>query len=179
MLGLPTQVGGSASPNLKEYIRRAINYDHMDMEYTFWQMFYLCTGPNRVYNTTKLHKQTKNQWARDDPAFVVVLLAMVAVATLAYAIAFRVSSAWQLIRLLLSAMLIDFIGLGFVTATVGWWLSNKFLRVPPRAHNIEQAVEWLYAFDVHCNSYFPLFLLLYPAQFFLVPVLLKPVFVST
>ena len=71
-------------------------------------------GPNRVYNTTKLHKQTKNQWARDDPAFVVVLLAMVAVATLAYAIAFRISSAWQLVRLLLSAMLIDFIGLGVV-----------------------------------------------------------------
>eukprot|EP01051_Picozoa_sp_SAG22_P021127 SAG22_NODE_4542_length_1239_cov_2.242105_2_plen_307_part_01 len=98
------------------------------------------------------------------PPRLQVLLAMVAVATLAYAIAFRVGSAWQLVRLLLSAMLVDFIGLGVMAATAGWFVANKWLRVPPRAHNIEQAVEWLYAFDVHCNSYFPLFLLLYPGQ---------------
>jgi hypothetical protein len=58
-------------------------------------------------------------------------------------------------------------------------VANKWLRVAPRAHNIEQAVEWLYCFDVHCNSYFPLFLVLYPLQFFLVPLLLKPVFLAT
>ena len=33
---------------MKEYVRRAINYDHMDFEYTFWQMFYLCVAPARV-----------------------------------------------------------------------------------------------------------------------------------
>ena len=38
---------------MKEYIRRAINYDHMDLQYTFWQMFYLCVAPARVYRTTK------------------------------------------------------------------------------------------------------------------------------
>ena len=36
-----------------------------------------------------------------------------------------------------------------------------------------------YAFDVHCNSYFPLFLIIYVLQFFLTPVLLKPIFLST
>ena len=38
---------------MKEYVRRAINYDHMDLQYTFWQMFYLCVAPSRVYKTTK------------------------------------------------------------------------------------------------------------------------------
>jgi len=32
---------------------------------------------------------------------------------------------------------------------------------------------------VHCNSYFPLFLIIYVLQFFLTPVLLKPIFLST
>jgi hypothetical protein len=39
-------------------------------------------------------------------------------------------------------------------------------------------VEWLYAFDVHCNAFFPLFLLLYVAQYFLLPVLLNDGFVA-
>ena len=66
------------------------------------------------------------------------------------------------------------------------------------SHAVEQRVEWcvmpcpwgfirrvtgddcchrLYAFDVHCNSYFPLFVALYGVQFFLSPLLLAPGFV--
>lgn len=179
--GLSTSAcrGAAANNNVKEYIRRAINYDHMDLQYTFWQMFYLCVAPSRVYKTTKLHKQTKNQWARDDPAFVVVLACMVAMASLAYAIAFQVSSVWQYVRIVISAILFDFLLVGIVVASASWWFANARLRVPPTVHNVEQRVEWLYAFDVHCNSYFPLFLAVYVTQFFLVPVLLKPIFLST
>lgn len=67
-------------------------------------------------------------------------------------------------------------------------LSNRYLRtVATLSHSVEQRVEWcacgvphaqtwraacarmltraarLYAFDVHCNAYFPLFIALYGA----------------
>lgn len=32
-------------------------------------------------------------------------------------------------------------------------------------HSTEQAVEWAYAFDVHCNSFFPMALITYVLQF--------------
>lgn len=32
-------------------------------------------------------------------------------------------------------------------------------------HSTEQSVEWAYAFDVHCNSFFPMFLITYVVQF--------------
>ena len=180
---LPMQVGGGRRSNesaIREFLHRAVHYDHMDLEYTFWQMFYLCVAPARVYRTTKLHKQTKNQWARDDPAFLVVLVSMVAVASLAYAVAFRASSVWVYLRVVLSAIVFDFFVIGACIATVAWWFANTKLRVPPTVHNVEQRVEWMYAFDVHCNSYFPLFLVIYVAQFFLIPLLLKePCFLCT
>ena len=44
----------------------------------------LCTSPKTVYRHTSYHKQTKNHWARDDPAFVVVCCALVAVTAVAY-----------------------------------------------------------------------------------------------
>ena len=38
----------------------------------------------RSYRQTSYHKQTKNVWARDDPAFVVVSAALVAAVSLVY-----------------------------------------------------------------------------------------------
>ncbi len=42
--------------------------------------------PVHRYRHTAYHKQTKNQWARDDPAFVIVTCALVMLAALAYCI---------------------------------------------------------------------------------------------
>eukprot|EP01047_Picozoa_sp_COSAG01_P065057 COSAG01_NODE_8717_length_2687_cov_1.817233_2_plen_154_part_00 len=77
--------------------------------------------------------ETKNQWARDDPAFVVVLVTMVAVASLAYAIAFRVSSLWMYLRVVISAIVFDFFAVGFFVATAAWWarLGRIYLLQPP------------------------------------------------
>lgn len=49
-------------------------------------MLQLCVSPKTAYRHTSYHKQTKNQWARDDPAFVVVLCMLVAAAASAYCI---------------------------------------------------------------------------------------------
>ncbi len=47
-----------------------------------------------------------------------------------------------------------------------------------RVHSVDQEVEWLYAFDVHCNGFFPLFVLLFVGQYFLSPLLMGNGFVS-
>ena len=82
-LGIRSTRLGSLSL-LPQYLRRMTRVSQMDMEYTFSQMVYLCKSPSKVYTLTKYRKQTKNQWARDDPAFVVILLLMVTAATIAY-----------------------------------------------------------------------------------------------
>ena len=74
----------------------------------------------------------------------------------------------------LAAVAVDFILLGVGTSTLCWWLANNYLLAGKgsHTHTVEQRVEWLYAFDIHCNSFFPLFLLLYVIHFFLLPFLL-------
>jgi hypothetical protein len=44
--------------------------------------------------------------------------------------------------------------------------------------SVEQEVEWLYAFDIHCNSFFPFFVLMYVVQFFLSPLIIGPDFLA-
>ena len=37
------------------------------------------------------------------------------------------------------------------------WISNNFLRTK-QPFAVDEKVEWAYAFDVHCNAFFPLLL---------------------
>uniref|UniRef100_A0A0E0AZE7 UNC-50 family protein n=1 Tax=Oryza glumipatula TaxID=40148 RepID=A0A0E0AZE7_9ORYZ len=70
-----------------------------------------------------------------------------------------------------SVVLVHFLFAGIVLATLCWFLTNSYLREEPNSHVVEQRVEWLYAFDVHCNSFFPAFVILYVLQYFLSPLL--------
>ena len=54
------------------------------------------------------------------------------------------------------------------------FFANRVLVSPPsHATPADSSVEWAYAFDVHTNAFFPLYLTLYLAQLFLVPIILK------
>eukprot|EP01089_Gocevia_fonbrunei_P016427 TRINITY_DN5082_c0_g1_i1.p1 TRINITY_DN5082_c0_g1~~TRINITY_DN5082_c0_g1_i1.p1 ORF type:complete len:249 (-),score=-6.23 TRINITY_DN5082_c0_g1_i1:2-748(-) len=173
MLPLSHQRYTTSTSYFPEYLRRIFHYPQMDLEYTFWQMFYLCINPSRVYRTTSYRKQTKNQWARDDPAFVAILFFFLAVASFSFSIAFRSESPLFMLRLIFWTCFIDFLAFGVIVSTIGWIVANRYLRIKnPGIHSVEQSVEWLYAFDIHCNSFFPLFLILYVVQFFCIPVLI-------
>jgi len=156
------------------YLKRILKPRQMDLEYTSWLMLQLLISPKTVYRQTAYHKQAKNQWSRDDPAFVVVSALFVFAAALSYCITFGNFGAHAVLTLV-SAVVVDYLLIGIVFSTACWLISNRFLRrKPAHPHQVEQYVEWLYAFDVHCNSFFPFFIVIYVVQFFFTPVLMHP-----
>ena len=161
--------GVRGSQPIVEYALRMLKVQHMDFEYALWLMANLCTSPRTAFRTTLYHSRTKHQWARDDPAFVVVVLYLLLIATIAWSLAFPQRTPLEVLGLFLYVAAVDFLLLGVALSTVGWWLSNTYLhdRGP-------EAVEWLYAFDVHCNAFVPLYLLLHVGQYLLLPLLLRP-----
>ena len=58
---------------LIKYLRRIFRKNQMDFEFASWQAFYLPVNPQQVYRNFAYRKQTKNQYARDDPAFLVLI----------------------------------------------------------------------------------------------------------
>ncbi|ONM53597.1 UNC-50 family protein [Zea mays] len=115
----------SAPPLFGPYLRRIVKWQQMDIEYTFWQMVHLCTSPKVVYAScthyqhTKYHKQTKNQWARDDPAFVVILILFLVFATSAYCAAYGESASHAALTIT-SVVFLHFLFAGIVLATLCW-----------------------------------------------------------
>lgn len=188
--------------------RANFRYSHMDFEYAMWLMFNLCTSPRTAFRSTLYHSRTKHQWARDDPAFLVLLLYLLLVACAAWSVAFSAFTPAGLLGLFAYHVAVDLLLLGSTLSTVGWWLANTYLHErtggahqPPSCHHVggwpsgsgrlsgavdpmmapptarpNESVEWLYAFDVHCNAFVPLYLLLHAAQLLLLPLLLQPGF---
>jgi len=146
----------------------------MDWELAAWQLTWLCIAPKRVYRNVYFHKQTKNIWARDDPAILILISACLVVSSIAWSFVHSYSIA-QVMKLAFLMIFRDFLGVGALIATCLWFFSNKLLIQPSTTHTVDASsrVEWAYAFDVHTNAYFPLYLSLYLAQLFLAPVITK------
>lgn len=181
--GYSRMIGGE-SQWLTQYLRRLWSWEQMDFESCFDQMVTLM-GPspstmNKVFKLAKYRKKTKNQWARDDPAFALVQVGFLLVSTAAWGVG--VLGGQFTIARFVYFFLNDFIGYwlfgGILLSGACATLANHKLMVHS-VHSVAQTVEWLYAFDIHCNGFFVSFLLTHILQFLLLPFLLKDSLFST
>jgi hypothetical protein len=179
ILGIATS-SGVVGPHMSlgDYFGRMLRYTQMDFDYTFAQMIYLCISPNKVYQLTQYRKRTKGTWSRDDPCFIVVQAFFLAMAGWAYGICFGETWGAQL-RTFFYFFFLHFIVLGLIVSTICLVVADKYLRKKSSAHSTIQPMEFLYAFDVHCNAFFPLFLLTYVVQFLALPLLYSDGLAST
>ena len=161
---LPYMSSSHLSPTLtpQQYLQRMVDLSQMDLQSAIDQMRTLLSlYPQRVYKMAYYRKQTKNHWARDDPAFCFVQIIMIMAFSVAYGFAFRVGSISAMFAWVAKSLLLHWLGLGILVASVGRVVANQHLMSAQLSpSHVRQDVEWLYAFDVHCNAFVPLFVLL-------------------
>ncbi|XP_030373500.1 protein unc-50 homolog [Scaptodrosophila lebanonensis] len=151
----------SATTKSYKYLRRLLKFNQMDFEFALWQMVYLFIAPQKVYRNFNYRKQTKSQFARDDPAFLVLLIICLCVTSVGFAYVLGLSP-WQSISFIFYVVFVDCIFAGVIIASFFWAVTNRYLR----ASNLEPDIEWGYAFDVHLNAFFPPLMLLHFIQLF-------------
>ncbi|GAA5924104.1 hypothetical protein JCM3775_005595 [Rhodotorula graminis] len=167
--GFPRLSGGG----MKTWLRRLRSFPQLDFELAIWQMCYLCIAPRRVYRNVYYHKQTKNTWARDDPAMLLLISLSLIVAGILWSILYAHHGAVATLKTVCSFVFLHFFAVGLIISTSLWAMANRFLTHTSNLHATDQKVEWPYAFDIHANSFFPLFLQLYVAQLLLAPVVTR------
>jgi len=132
----------------------------MDFEFAAWQLVYLFTAPEKVFKNSVYRKQTKNQYARDDPALLVILAACIIISAAGLSIVLHLNF-FSFIKFTLWLVLIDCMLVGAIVATFLWVFTNKFLKKDALTSD---DVEWGYAFDVHINAFFPPLIILHIFQ---------------
>ncbi|KAK3832669.1 MAG: UNC-50 family-domain-containing protein [Linnemannia elongata] len=169
--------GGGVSNFVPLFLRRIFRFPHMDFQFALWQMVYLCISPRIVYRNIHYHKQTKNQWARDDPAFMVILSGLLGCSAIAWGLVYG-HGMIGILRMILYMVFVDFVVIGVIVATVCWAIANRFLA-RASVYSTDQSVEWQYAFDIHCNAFMPVIVLLYIIQMVFMKILLKDAWICT
>lgn len=164
--------GKTALQKSIKYFRRLIHVRQMDFEFGSWQMLYLLIAPQKVYRNFQYRKQTKDQFARDDPAFLVLLAGLLCVTSCCFGFVLGLSIV-DTLKLLTWIVVIDCIGSGLLIASGLWWFSNRYLRTVST-----NDVEWAYAFDVHLNAFVPLLIVLHGIQLVFVSLIKQTWFLS-
>jgi hypothetical protein len=166
---------------LGQYFARIVDVSQMDIQSALDQMKSLLI-PGQMHKPFKMayyRKQTKNHWARDDPAFAALLICFLAISSLVYTIALRFDAFFStFFTFFFHSLIINFLLAGAIVATLTRTVANQHLVATTSSSHVRQSVEWMYAFDVHCNAFFSFFILLYCVQFFLIPIVLGEGFVS-
>ncbi|XP_031839985.1 unc50 RNA binding protein [Nomia melanderi] len=150
-----------AATKCYKYLRKLLKFEQMDFEFALWQMIFLFVSPQKVYRNFQSRKQTKSQFARDDPAFLVLLMCCLCISSIGFTIVLGLGFL-QFIKLLFYMIFVDYLLAGLIVATTFWFITNRYLRIDKA-----QDVEWGYAFDVHLNAFFPPLVILHIVQLFL------------
>jgi len=152
----------SAAAKRYKFLRKLCLFQQMDFEFAVWQMIYLFIAPQKVYRNFHYRKQSKAQFARDDPAFLVLLSLWLCGSSVVFAY-FLDLTVIAFFKFLLYTVFIDCLLVGSCVATVMWLIANRLLMKP----NVRgEDVEWGFAFDVHLNAFFPSLIILHVVQFF-------------
>jgi len=166
----------SAAAKRYKYLRRIFHFKHMDFEFALWQMLYLFYKPQQVYRNFQYRKETKAQFARDDPAFLVLLASWLIISSAGFSFVLGIHFV-GFVKFLLYVIFVDLVGVGLVIATLLWYISNTFLLKPGSGG---EDVEWGFSFDVHLNAFFPILLILHFVQLFVYHTLIEQEwFIST
>lgn len=104
---------------LNRFGRRLLHFRQMDFEFAAWQMIYLLIHPQTVYRNFVYRKRTKDQWARDDPAFLVLLAAALFLSSVLFAFVLNLSFSGFL-AFFLWAVFVDCLIVGVFIATIVW-----------------------------------------------------------
>lgn len=176
MLPMPIRTSYERS-TFSEYAWRVMHPTQMDFQFAVSQMCDLLHNPSEVYKTTSIRKQIKDAWSRDDPAFVLLELGLMMGACLAWLIGFGAQSVTHAFCIVVGGPLIQFLLVGYAMSALIRFYANTSMRII-RLHATDQIIESLYAFDVHCNAFFPTFCLLFAFQYFITPIILQPGFVA-
>ncbi|XP_075259374.1 protein unc-50 homolog [Convolutriloba macropyga] len=155
----------SAAEKRYKFLRRLIKFKQMDFEFAMWQFVYLFISPQKVYRNFQYRYSTKNQYARDDPAFLVLLSICLTVSSVVFSLVLRLGFL-GFIKFFLWTVFIDTIGVGMLIATSLWFLSNRYLVMQSRHRGGANSasgfeIEWAYAFDIHLNAIVPVVTILH------------------
>ena len=101
--------------SLMDYLKKLLYLSQIDFHSAYVQILY-CFKPQEINEVARIRKHLKNQWARDDPGFVLVIFLNIFVTCLCYCFAFGKLD--KLVWLIFKQFFVYFIACGMIISFV-------------------------------------------------------------
>ncbi|KAG8345582.1 putative UNC 50 family [Trypanosoma vivax] len=163
--------------HIPEYVKRAFQFDQMELDSALSQMYSLCVNPSIVSKMSKARKMTKNHYHRDDPGLVVLQIVALVFTVAAYGLALR-GGPFHIFYNILYTVIINYLLSAVVMATSTWLFAKHFMLNPSYISDAQREMDWQYSFDVHCNGYFPYFVWTKAVHYVFLPLVLQDSFLA-
>ncbi|AAS53444.1 AFR073Cp [Eremothecium gossypii ATCC 10895] len=158
-----------SKPRVPLVIRRLFKSPrNLDFEAAMWEMVHLIFKPRKAFRSAYYQRQIKHRLSRDDPSFFILQVILLIATSLTWSIGYGHTFSGFL-KMMINMILVDFFLLGFTMATFFWVLLNR-PQLKFRSAQ-DSTVEWAYCFDIHCDAFLIIWVLLYFLQFLLLPVI--------
>lgn len=161
--------------SLMDYIKKGYHFSQIDFYSAYVQLLY-CFKPQELNELSRIRKHLKNQWARDDPGFVIVIMFNIIITSLAYTLC--LSSFDRFIPIFFKQFFINFLFFGIIMTFSGKNIIEKYFKNEELSLGKNQRIELFYSFDIHCNSFVPFYFCSVTVQFLLLPILNTDSFIS-
>ncbi|CAK9436784.1 uncharacterized protein LODBEIA_P13060 [Lodderomyces beijingensis] len=164
---------------IRTMIKRLFKPTTLDFETAIWEIFHLIVNPRKMYRSHYYYRQQQQQsnpdgktsYSRDDPSFLILVTGFLCISAVAWGLAYS-PNFWDILKLIVYMVLVDFYLSGVVIATVTWLATNKLFNLEMEFSRYSvYYIEWGFCFDIHCNSFLIIWCLLYVVQFILLPII--------
>ncbi|AET40738.1 Gmh1p Ecym_6362 [Eremothecium cymbalariae DBVPG len=157
------------TPRVPMVIRRLFKSPrNLDFESAMWDMVNLIVKPRKAFRASYYRRQIKHRLSRDDPSFFILQIFLLSLSSTFWSLEYG-HSFTEFLKIMINMIFIDFFLFGFVMATLFWIILNR-PNLKFRSSQ-DSKVEWAYCFDVHCDAFLIIWVLLYFLQFLLLPLI--------
>ncbi|CDW76108.1 UNKNOWN [Stylonychia lemnae] len=157
---------------IKHYIFKMVRPKQMDFDLALFLMINSLKSPAKLYQYTKRLKQIRNQWHRDDPCLVSSIIVILFIIGITYGIVLQKDFVTGYLQIAMKMILLHFALSGVIISFGCKFIAERYMRKEDKqsVHAAINSIEPMYAFDIHCNSFFPFFVFAYLFQLLLLPL---------
>lgn len=152
---------------IKHYLFKMANRKQMDFDLALLLMLQALRAPSKLYLHTKRLKQIRNHWYRDDPCLTAVILVLMLALGILYGIVTKQSFGGT-VKTACCFVLLHFVAGAIACSAAFKWAAERFMIKTDKQSDTGgqrvSRIEPMYAFDVHCNGFFPVIVFSYIAQ---------------
>ena len=134
-----------------DFLKKMYHFKQIDYYLSYLNILY-CFIPKELIEMSKMRKHLKNKYARDDPGFLLLIILYLFISSISYSLAFGYFSFFKIFNIFFIQSFVFLITFGLIISFISKILIDKYFN-----SNIMQTVEFIYAFDIHCNGFVPMY----------------------